>query len=292
MRFNNTLLFSLFITLSILSINSYAKSSVWKISKDGKYFYLGGTIHLLNPSDHPLPDEFTRAYKDSHKLIFETDIAESKSPIFQQQFLAAMTDNTGKTLPTTLNQETYRKLQKFLASRNIPIQRFTSFRPWAVGITLTLLEYQRLGMSPDYGVEEYFYQLATMDNKALGSLESLKEQISFLESMDNIEPNLMVNYTLRDLEKLPDLIHLIKSNWRNGDIEAFTDNAIIVQMKTEFPELYNTLLTNRNTHWMQDIAHLNNNDIIEFVLVGALHLNGEEGLLHQLRLANFEVVQL
>lgn len=37
---------------------------------------------------------------------------------------------------------------------------------------------------------------------------------------------------------------------------------------------------------------LNNNENIEFVLVGAMHLNAEEGLLNQLKLAGFKVEQL
>ena len=63
-------------------------------------------------------------------------------------------------------------------------------------------------------------------------------------------------------------------------------------MKSEFPVLYDTLITNRNNKWMADLLSLNNNDIIEFVLVGTLHINGKEGLLHQLRNAGYQINQL
>ena len=38
-----------------------AKGPVWKVSKGGQTVYLGGTIHLLSPSDYPLPEEFEEA---------------------------------------------------------------------------------------------------------------------------------------------------------------------------------------------------------------------------------------
>ena len=46
-------------------------SSVWRVEKDGKHIYVGGTIHLLRDKDHPLPKVFDDAYADSSKLIFE-----------------------------------------------------------------------------------------------------------------------------------------------------------------------------------------------------------------------------
>jgi uncharacterized protein YbaP (TraB family) len=274
------------------SILSYAESSVWQVSKDGKYFYLGGTVHLLRPDDHPLPDEFHIAYKNSDQLIFETDINSANRPEIQQKMLAAMTEPGGAVLSQKVNSKTYRELEQFLAARNIPIQSFTIFHPWSVALTITVIEYQRLGMQPQYGVEEYFNRLALKDNKSVSTLETIEEQLSFLQSMANIDPNVMLSYTLKDLADLPEFIETLKTSWREGDIESFTTHSTIVQMKNEFPNLYNTLITNRNNEWMKDISQLNNNNIVEFVLVGALHLNGKEGLINQLEEAGYSVNQL
>jgi len=292
MRFKNITSIYLLIFLWVFSSTSFAESSVWKISKGSNYFYLGGTVHLLDSSDHPLPEEFSTAYNDSDKLIFETDISGSKTQESQQKFLYAMLYKSQKTLKDDLSVETYQNLSKFLTSRNIPIENLMQFKPWAVAVTIAVLEYQRLGMMPEHGVEEHFNRLASSDNKQLGSLESLDEQISFISSMGNIEPNLMVNYTLRDLKTLPEFIQFLKKSWRTGDIEAFTSNSVIAQMKSEFPDLYHTLLTKRNNNWMSDLITLNDNNITEFVLVGALHLSGKEGLLNQLKAAGYKAEQV
>jgi uncharacterized protein YbaP (TraB family) len=292
MNFRKYLYLILLISIGLFPSTSYSKSSVWKVSKDDNYFYLGGTVHILNASDHPLPKEFFHAYENSDKLIFETNISESKTPEAQQKFLYAMLFKSGRTLSDDLNPKTFQDLKSFLTSRQIPIANFAQFRPWAVALTISVLEYQRIGMVPEYGVEEYFNKQAALDNKQLGHLESLDEQISFISSMESIDPNLLINYTLRDLETLSELSNFLNNSWRTGDIEAFTTHSLIVQMKAEFPDLYNTLITNRNTNWMSDILTLNSNELIEFVLVGTLHLNGEDGLLNQLKIAGYEITQL
>ncbi len=275
-----------------ISNASIAESSVWKVSKDGKYFYVGGTVHLLSPNDHPLPSEYAEAYTDSDVLVFETDINEAGSLAFQQKSIAAMTYSDGRTLNSALDDNTYKKLSDYLTSRGIPINNFSKFEPWGVSLVITVIEYQRLGMSPEFGVEEYFNKLAEKDNKRIISLETTDQQLSFLESMGDIEPNLMVNYTLRDLDELPKFVNVLKTSWREGDIEKFTTNSSIAKLRKEFPDLYDTIVVNRNNNWMSTLTQLTNNAEKEFVLVGTLHLNGREGVLNQLKTRGFSVEQL
>ena len=37
-------------------------ASIWLVRSGDNVIYLGGTVHLLRPSDYPLPDEFDEAY--------------------------------------------------------------------------------------------------------------------------------------------------------------------------------------------------------------------------------------
>ncbi len=68
--------------------------------------------------------------------------------------------------------------------------------------------------------------------------------------------------------------------------------ASVVQLKNEFPEIYKVLVVQRNNNWMKKLTRLNENNTIEFVLVGALHLPGEDGLLTSLRSRGYEIDQL
>jgi len=269
-----------------------AKSSVWKISKGDDYFYLGGTFHLLSAADHPLPEAFSQAYSDAEEIILETDLAAAADEAFQQRMFASMMYQDGRTLSSELEKETYEQLAAFMEKRQLPIEQFTQFQPWGVSLMLTVEEYVAFGMVPEYGVDAHFAKKAVDDKKTLQSLEEPGQQLQFLSSLANIDPDLNINYTLRELEQLPELITELKKAWRAGDLHALENSASVVQLRDEFPEIYKTLIISRNNNWMQQINTLFDDNNIEIVLVGALHLVGKAGLLAQLKTQGFSLVQL
>jgi uncharacterized protein YbaP (TraB family) len=63
-------------------------------------------------------------------------------------------------------------------------------------------------------------------------------------------------------------------------------------MLTETPDLYESLLVNRNNNWMPKIEAMFDTDETEFVLVGVAHLVGEHGLTAMLQSKGYEIVQL
>ena len=64
------------------------------------------------------------------------------------------------------------------------------------------------------------------------------------------------------------------------------------RMNRDYPKMYDALITARNNAWMLELTTLNDDTDKEFVLVGALHLNGQVGLLNQLRILGYNVEQL
>ena len=64
-----------------------AQSSVWVATSGEEKVYLGGTVHLLRPTDYPLPAPFETAYAASDKLYFETDIAGLNDVAVQARML-------------------------------------------------------------------------------------------------------------------------------------------------------------------------------------------------------------
>ena len=93
-------------TLS-LSLSSLAETSIWQVSNGKNSVYLGGTFHLLKPSDYPLPVEFEQVYNKVNWLVFETDIAQLSSPEFQQKFIKEMRLPSGQILVDQLSPQAY-----------------------------------------------------------------------------------------------------------------------------------------------------------------------------------------
>lgn len=278
--------------LSVISQVTQAQSSVWKISKGQDHFYLGGTLHLLSETDYPLPAEFDQAYQASDTLIFETSLEAMEDPAFQQLFMSTMTYKDRRTLESELKPGTYRSLLRYMLSRKIPIQQFSKFQPWGVSLMISMLEYQRLGMLPQYGVDRFFSEKAMKEDKGIKALETPEQQLTFLSSMAQVDPNVSINHTLRELKRLPNMLDEITEAWRTGDMNTFSESAYVEDMKKLFPKVYQTILVKRNNNWLKLLPKLIGNDEKEFVLVGTMHMVGKEGLLAQLKRRGFTVEQL
>ncbi|MCP4490226.1 MAG: TraB/GumN family protein [Gammaproteobacteria bacterium] len=266
-----------------------AETSVWKVSKGNRHLYLGGTVHILARDDYPLPPPFARAYHLSHRLVFETDMQMLQSAEFQQVMLERLSYRGGRTLKDVLSAQTYQKLEDYCASHNIPVASIHGFRPGMAATALLWVELERLGLAGD-GVDTFFSNKAMEDQKKQGKLETAEEQLDFLASMGHGEEDQMIEYTLSDIDKLPTLMTSIKSAWRSGDMQALEKIGISPYIE-EFPEAMDMLLGNRNRAWLPKVEAMLMTAEVELVLVGALHLAGEQGLLVQLEKRGYKLEQ-
>ena len=293
MKYKTTTRLLTFAASLLLASSVIAKSPVFKVSKGDDYLFIGGTIHLLSPNDYPLPEAFDQAFNAAEHVYFETNIGEISLPEVQAKLAQVMTLPQGKTLQTELNDETYTKLEAFLNERQIPIIAFNQSTAGAVSITLTLLELQRLGLGdPNSGVDQFFESKTNEVNKSAFYLESLEEQIGFLGSFNSVDSNVVINSSLEDLSDLTKNWKEALNAWRAGDMELMSESIGGNDLKSEFPQIYKILLTDRNNRWVTEIKSMLKSKEIELVLVGALHLVNDDGLIEQLKSAGYKIEQL
>jgi len=267
----------------------FSETSLWQVSKNGNTLFLGGTIHVLKKEDYPLPVEFNDAFKKSDILFFETDIDKTQTPEFGEKMSQMMTYPAGKSLKNALNKNTFEKLKKYLAERNIPVEQFIHFKPSMVVLVMTVIELKKMGMV-DVGVDQYFYQKAKAAGKPTAYFETIDEQIKFLASMGSGNENEMILSTIKDMSRMESMMSVIKSAWLKGD-EAKLAEVSLTEMMRDYPDLYKILLVKRNNNWMPHIEKMMTDRKVEMILVGALHLVGKDGLLQQLRNKGYNVKQ-
>jgi len=268
---------------------AYAASSVWTVEKDGNRVFIGGTIHLLTVSDYPLPAVFEKAYAQSVEVILETDIQKLQSPEFQAIMMRELSYSDGRNLQQVVNHETYRSLESFFSVRGIPMANIVGFKPGMVATMMTMVELQRLGLV-GIGVDAFFNGKSIKDAKKLGQLETVESQIAFIANMGLGQEDEILRYSLADIEQLPSLMQSMKQAWRRGNMSRLNEIGI-TPFKKEFPEVHRALFTNRNNAWMPQIEAMLKTRAVEFVLVGALHLAGDDGLLSQLAARGYKVRQ-
>lgn len=288
MTFIRTLTTLLF-TLLLLAANGQAETSIWKISSGSNSHYLAGTFHLLKPSDYPLPKEFDQAYNQVNWLVFETDLEQIEHPSFQQKFLASMRLPTGKILADKLSPKAYAELIRYAAKNNLDIGRWQHLKPQMVSLIISLQELKKLGLTAK-GVDSYMAEKAQRDGKVTSHLESAEQQIHFISSMSENNESALILQTLDDIKKLSEDLESISNAWRLGDREQLYQ-AGLKPMMENYPMVYQSLLVERNNNWLPKIEKLMTEDESKLILVGALHLIGEEGLLEQLRKRGYTIEQ-
>lgn len=285
-----TILLSVVISLALITL-SYAKSPVWKASKGDDYIYLGGTIHLLSEKDYPLPEAFQVAYANTDTVVLETDVQGLEAPELQQKLLNTISYQDHRALSNVLDREVYSQLDELLKERNLPIAVFDKFTPAGAIMTITQYELGRLSLIGGEGVDLYFAKRASRDDKESFYLETVDEQISFIQSMNQLDPNTMVKSGIEEINSIKDVWQGLLAAWRSGDL-AKLDALGIDDMQKQFPTLYQTMLADRNRAWLDDIDRLMQNQEKEFILVGALHMAGEDGLIAELKRKGFTLEQL
>ena len=282
---------ALLLAMSLSLFNgATADTSVWVITSGSNTVYLGGTVHLLRPTDYPLPEEYEQAYQASSEIYFETDISAMRDFSVQAQMLQQLSYNDERTLKTVLNTEAYTALSAYAGKLGLPLMMLEKFKPGMVVSTLQLLEFQKMGFTPQ-GVDNYFNTRAIGDAKTLGQLESIEQQIGFLAAMGEGNESEFILLSLRDLEQTEAAMEEMIGAWREGNNDKL-EKMFIADMQAEAPELYDSLLLQRNLNWIPQIESMLRDADTEFVLVGAAHLVGDQGLLELLSQKGFQVRQL
>lgn len=262
---------------------------LWYVANGKNVIYLLGSVHLLTSESFPLADAIEKAYVNSSKLVFETDIAGFNDPAFQARTATLGLFPEGQTLRHYVSKKTYSSLEKKVEKLGLSMELFDRFRPWLCALTLAAVELQRLGLNPNYGVDNYYFNKARADGKEVLFLESVDDQLRLFTEMSKKQEESFLEQTLEDLEvlgvKLSDLI----AAWANGDSERL--GSIVELGFKDHPEIYKKMVIQRNRNWVTQIDDLIQKGENALIIVGAAHLVGNENVLSLLRSRGHKIEQ-
>tara|TARA_B100001059_G_C17840051_1_gene591535 strand:- start:34814 stop:35623 length:810 start_codon:yes stop_codon:yes gene_type:complete len=264
-------------------------SSVWKVSKEGQHFYLAGTVHLLSKNDYPLPAPYDTAFEASSELLFETDLNALTSPAGLSKMMQQNTYSDGRTLEQVLSAEVYQQLKHYATERQMPVAAVSRFKPGFAAMMLASVEMKRLGAA-ETGVDMHYLQLGQQQGKKISGLETTDQHLAVLDGMNQLDADVIIRSTLEDMPKVEGQLTDMKHAWRSGDTDKL--ERLFVEDLQQVPQMYEILLVNRNHAWMPMLQALSGNEHTTMVLVGALHLAGEDGLLKLLQQQGYTLTQL
>ncbi|TWX70816.1 TraB/GumN family protein [Colwellia demingiae] len=281
------------IAMSFVSLTAQAQSSVWKVSKGNDYIFIGGTVHILPPSEFPLPKEFDEAYKQSDSIVLEAKLPDGSDAGFQLNMMQQMTYSNGKTISSFLSTKTQQKLSQYVSSLGVDLVMFEHFKPGFLVTMLALLEAQKAQLSGE-GVDIFYSKQATRDNKDIAYLESAEFQMNMIANMGIGDEDRFIKSNLEQMTDFKTMFLGLLKAWRVGDEQQLNTLAIL-PMKDD-PKTFKKLLTDRNHTWISHIDRMFSSNgkstDKEFVLVGVAHLAGDKSVLALLKAKGYRVEKL
>lgn len=264
-----------------------ATGCVWKISgTNGGTLYLGGSVHALKGSDYPLPAAYNRAFDASARIVFETDPEDSRqsAKIFQREAQYS----AGDSLKNHVDSRTYDYVRRVFNLMGAPEEKFSRFRPWA--LVLFLQSPSLRGLSDDLGVEGFLTRRAKAKSKPMFGLESSREHIEIFSGLTEKQSEALLLVTfIPNAESTKGFSPMVGA-WRRGDAETLARS--MQDAFADFPAMGERLLGARNRRWVPKIEGYLRSGQTYFVVAGAAHMGGPDGLVALLKSRGHTVEQL
>lgn len=266
---------------------------LWKVSDADNAVYLLGSFHMLKASDYPLSADIEAALAESASVVFEVTPEQLKDPASAQKFMQAAAYGDARTLSSVLPAELHAKLDALLAPQGGSATQLDGYEPWFVNLSLVLGLSQALGFSPEQGLDQYLMQRAAAAGKATGGLESIDAQLRALDGSPMSEQIAGLADFLDRPQEMPAMLGDMHQAWRTGDVEQL-EALTGAEMREKTPETYRKVVVDRNDAWTPQLrAMLDGADAGDtLVVVGALHLLGDDGVVEKLRAHGYAVQRI
>ncbi|MEE8538415.1 MAG: TraB/GumN family protein [Woeseiaceae bacterium] len=250
--------------------------SMWQINGASNRIYLLGSVHVLRQQDYPIPTAIEKAYQDAEILIMEIDV-DDLDPIEMAGMVNELgVIKDGSTLQEIMGPSLYEEAADYASQLDIPFLMLAQTEPWLAAITIEQMMLLRIGFNPEYGIEFHLSAKASEDSKEILGLESVREQLEFLDKLSLSAQRSLLIQTLRESLNIEENLDLLIDAWRHGDIDFLEEN-LLAEMQ-RYPELYRTLIVDRNEAWVEQIRNLIGEQDDYLIVVGTLHLVGDDGL--------------
>ena len=278
-----------FSTTSAAQTAAAGKSFLWKVHAGSKVLYLAGSVHALSADSYPLSAAYENAFNAAGTLVEEINLAEAEQLAAAPILLAKGLYTDGRTFESAVGKDTATLVATRLKGTGIPIEMIRTMKPWMVMLLITVFEAQKAGLDAALGLDKYFFDKARTAGKPVLALETAESQIDRFDKMPESLQEQMLRSTLSELEVQRNSVAAMIGAWRSGDAAALEKMAL--SSFEGYRGAYTSLIVERNNNWVPQIEACMAKPRPCFVVVGAAHLVGPDGLLTLLKNKGYQLEQ-
>lgn len=269
--------------ISVLALGfagtALAEPALWKIQDADSTIYLFGTIHVLKPSTVWRSPRIDKALKDSGDLTLE--IVGADDPAVMQPLVLKYGLDPNQPLSGKIDAAAFQKASALAQVGGVPPQLLNAMRPWLAAVQLSLIPVIKAGYDPKSGVEPILAAEVKAAGKPEGAFETPEQQIRFFADLPVKTEVEFLSSTLDEADEGVGKIDKMVAAWAAGDT-AELETEFVTEMKGQYPELYDLLITKRNQNWAGQLKTKLAGKGVSFVAVGSGHLVGPDSVQVQL----------
>lgn len=274
-------------------------SIFWKIEKPGvPTSWLMGTMHVSDPRVLKMPSGADQALRQAKTIVVESaevlDDKKAMAGLLAKPDLTMFTDGT--TIDKLLSAADLATLQDGLKARGVPLAAVSRMKPWMLMsfVSLPACEMARKADNTAF-LDKQIAVNAAAEGKQVKGLETFQEQLSTLAAIPMDMHMKSLIETIRLGSKLDDIFETMTDLYLSGQA-----GLTVPFLKSVSPEEnddatygeFEELVVRRRNHTMAERAAPILAEGGAFIAVGALHLQGEEGLVELFRKQGYTVTSI
>lgn len=285
-------------------------------SQNGGKVYLLGSIHAADETAYRLPKHIMDAYLESDALAVEMDIVSySTDETAKKADKERTTYPDGDTLRNHIDPLIYAQLEEYISNNADDPQLLSSLEnrtPAAWLTPLSDIEDAAAGLSTEFGIDWHFLELAHAQNKEILEIESSASQCDALNRIpDKAYELLFSSYIYQTEDTAGDALRETYAAWKSGTLQrsieiidddtdskaadGIVNNTADDDISDCMAALYEydrILITERNAVMADAAKSFLDDGKKVFLVVGADHLLGSDGVIALLEADGYHISQL
>jgi len=295
-----------------------SKGAFWKVTDEDSTVYLLGSIHLADPTLYPLSKDILKAYEQSDYLVVEANVSNLEET--SQYMLQRGMYEDENTLDQNIPEDLYNAFVEFITPYGVQEEIYNKLKPWYAALLVQNLQLAENSYSGILGVDVFFLSKAT-DNKDILEIEGVKFQVDMFDSFSqdlqclflaSVLPSGQVNegseignetdnaadqtgnMNNEEAQTSLDLFSYMLKCWKEGNTEELakmvksdgTENGELKEFNEKIWTLRDNNMAEKVRSYLADPEKKT-----YFVVVGAGHMVGENGVVAQLE-DEFKIEQI
>ena len=281
-----------FIFLTLGSLNAQLLYKVEGNGAKGASYIFGS--HHLSPISIIEESGVMEYFKDTDQVVGEIDLTMDPMALSMalQPYMMAPADSTLSVLLKGENLDSLNaQFVKWAPMPGMQLQMLEPLKPMAVTTMLAAGMSQEVmpGFDPNQQLDTYFFQNGVKDGKKILALETPEYQGEVLFNLTplSIQAEALIEM-LKNPETSVEAARKLSKAYQDRDLNAMLE---VSKEDEEHPEFMENILYKRNEAWMTKLPAIIE-ETPSFIVVGALHLAGDKGIIEGLRKEGFVITPI